>query len=116
MLHPKQVKQIYIDKKPIDNEIARSVSLYLVCYVIVFFITLLLLSLDPSIDNLETGFSAIATTINNVGPGLGKLGPIENFSFLTDFSKILLSFNMLAGRLELFPMLLLFHPSTWKGN
>ena len=116
MLHPKMVRKITVDKKPVENEVARSVSVYLLCYVIVFFISLLLLSLDPGIDNLETGFSAIATTLNNCGPGLGKLGPTCNFGFLTDFSKLLLSFNMLAGRLELFPMLLLFTPSTWKKN
>jgi trk system potassium uptake protein TrkH len=116
MLHPKQVKPVTVDKRPVDNDTARSVCIYLVCFFIVFFISMLLLSLDPAITDLETGFSATATTLNNVGPGFASVGPTCNFNFLSDFSKLLLSFNMLAGRLELFPMLLLFSPYTWKKN
>lgn len=114
MIHPKQVKRITIDGRSVDEEVARSVSVYLVCYVIVFVATMILIS--PDTDTFGTSFSAVAATINNIGPGIDAVGPTSNFAFFSPFSKIVLSFNMLAGRLELFPMLLLFNPSTWKKN
>lgn len=116
MLHPKQVRKIAIDGKPIDDQVARSVAVYLCCYVIVFFSSLLLISLDPACNSFTTAFSSVTTTLNNIGPGLDLVGPTSNFASLSNFSKIVLSFNMLAGRLELFPILLLFSPSTWKKN
>ena len=64
--------------------------------------------------DMETSFSAIACTLNNIGPGFSKVGPFENFAFFSSASKVLLSFNMLIGRLEIFPMLFLFAPSTWR--
>lgn len=117
MLHPKQVKKVTIDKRPVENETVRTVAVYLICYVILFIVSYLIISLDPSkLCNFETGFSAVMATINNVGPGLSNVGPSSNFSWLSAPSKLVLSFDMLAGRLELFPMLLLFHPATWKKN
>ena len=72
---------------------------------------MLLVSL--SCEDMVTNFTAVATALNNVGPGLELVGPVENFGFLHPLSKIVLMFDMLAGRLELFPMLLLFTPRTW---
>ena len=112
MLHPKQVKKIMVDKRPIEDTVAKSVCVYLVCYFIVFFVSMLVISFDC--NSFETAFSAIASTLNNIGPGFDAVGPYANFAHFSAFTKIILSFNMLAGRLELFPMLLLFTPSTWK--
>ena len=111
-IHPRQVKKITIDKRPVDNEIVRSVNAYMICYITVFVASLLLLSFENY--DFITNFTAITATINNVGPGLGLVGPASNYAFFSPFSKLVLIFNMLAGRLELLPMLLLFAPSTWK--
>ncbi len=123
ILHPKQVKKVRIDNRSVDNGLVRSIAVYLVCYVIVFVASLMLLTLDPALEALpagvnkfETSFSAVMTCINNIGPGLAGVGPYANFQWMSPLSKIVLSFDMLAGRLELFPMLILFHPATWKKN
>lgn len=115
-IHPRQVKKITIDRHPVDDEVIRSVNSYITCYIVVFVVSLLLISIDPFVTDLTTGFSAVAATINNIGPGLGAVGPTSNFAGFTWFSKLVLSFDMIAGRLELIPMLLLFAPTTWKKN
>ena len=69
---------------------------------------------QTSSNPLVTNFTAVIATLNNIGPGLDAVGPTGNFAFYSPFSKIVFIFNMLAGRLELFPMLLMFHPATWK--
>ena len=115
-IHPRQVKKITIDKRPVEDEVVRSVNAYIICYIVVFICSLLLISLDPFVEDLTTGFTAVAATINNIGPGLGAIGPTSNFAGFSWFSKLVLSFDMIAGRLELIPMLLLFAPSTWKKN
>ena len=112
LIHPKQVKKITIDKRPVDREVVRSVNAYISCYILVFAISLLLITLDNR--DLVTNFTAITTTINNVGPGLSGVGPAANFADFSAFSKLVMTFDMIAGRLELFPMLILFSPSTWK--
>ncbi len=112
IVHPKQVKKITLDKRPVEHEVVRSVNAYIVCYVVVFLISVLLLSFEET--DFVTSFTAVTTTINNVGPGLEAVGPMANFGHLSILSKLTLTFDMLAGRLELFPMLILFNPSTWK--
>ena len=112
IIHPKQVKKVMVDKHPVENEVVRSTNIYLVCYVLVFSVSVLLVSFED--HDLVTTFTSVAATINNIGPGLGIVGPTSNFGFFTPFTKIVLIFDMLAGRLELFPMLLLFFPGTWK--
>ncbi len=119
LIHPNRVKKVTIDKKPISNEAVSSVATYLTVYVFIFFGSFLLLSIDQTIFNPEnstflTNFSAVTCTFNNIGPGFDFVGPTCNFSHFSPISKLILSFDMLAGRLELFPMLLLFTPSTWK--
>lgn len=112
MLHPKQVRKISIDKRPVENETVRTVTFYLIAYIMVYILSLLIISIDH--PDLETNFTAVAATINNVGPGLGAVGPAGNFAFYSPVSKIVFIFDMLVGRLEVFPMLLLFTPATWK--
>ncbi len=112
IIHPKQVKKITIDKKPINHEVIRSVNAYIACYFLIFSMSLLALSFNEL--DLITNFSAVAATFNNVGPGLELVGPVCNYGHLGNFSKLVLTFDMLAGRLELFPMLILFVPRTWK--
>lgn len=114
LIHPKQVKKITLDGRSIDREVVRSVNAYLACYILVFTTSLLLITLDN--HDMVTNFTAVVATINNIGPGLAEVGPASNFAGFSDFSKIVLTFNMIAGRLELFPMLVLFSPATWKKN
>ncbi len=112
LTHPKQIKKITMDARPVDREVVRSVNAYMIGYVAVFMTSLFLISLNNY--DFTTNFTAVATTVNNVGPGLSMVGPTCNFAFFSPFSKLVLIFNMLAGRLELFPVLVLFAPSTWK--
>jgi trk system potassium uptake protein TrkH len=114
LIHPRQVKKITIDKKPVDREVVRSVNAYLACYVLVFATSLILITIDNR--DLVTNFTAVAATLNNIGPGLSGVGPASNYAAFSGFSKIVLTFNMIAGRLELFPMLILFSPATWKRS
>lgn len=114
LIHPNQVKKITLDRHPVDREVVRSVNAYLACYILVFGASLLLITLDNR--DLVTNFTAVLATINNVGPGLAAVGPTANFSDFSIFSKLVLTFNMIAGRLELFPMLILFSPATWKKS
>lgn len=112
LVHPKQVKKVTIDKVPVEHEVVRATNVYMVCYVIVFAVSVLLVSIENY--GLATNFTAVAATINNIGPGLELVGPTANFAFFSPFTKIVLIFDMIAGRLELFPMLVLFFPATWK--
>lgn len=112
MVHPKQIKKIKIGSHSVEHETVRSVSVFMIAYIVVFVISLVIVSFDN--HDLITNFTAVTASINNIGPGLELVGPTENFAFFSVTSKIVLIFDMLAGRLELFPMLLLFTPSTWK--
>ncbi len=114
LIHPKQVKKITIDKRPVDREVIRSVNSYIACYILVFAVSLLLITIDGR--DLVTNFTAVTATINNVGPGLSSVGPAANYADFSVFSKLVLIFDMLAGRLELFPMLILFTPAAWKKS
>ena len=113
-IHPKSIKKIQMDGKPIEHEVVRSTNVYFMTYLMLFALFLFLISLEG--QDLVTSFTAVAATFNNIGPGLGGVGPMCNFGGLTIFSKWVLSFAMLAGRLELFPMLMLFHPTLWKDS
>ena len=112
MLHPQQVKKITMDKKVVEHEVVRSINAYFIAFILIFLVSLLLITFDCS--DTETSFTSVVTMMNNVGPGLGAVGPSGNFGFFSDFSKFVFMFDMLAGRLEIFPMLILFAPSTWR--
>ncbi len=112
MIHPQSVKQMRISGKPISGEVARGVRVYIGIYSIIFALSLLLIS----VDNLDftTNFTAVSAALNNVAPGLGDVGPSGNFAGYSAISKLVLSADMLIGRLEIFPVLLLFSPTTWR--
>ena len=113
-VHPKKVEQISIDSRPVENEVVRATATYLFTFAMIFIVSIVLITIDGK--DLITSFTSVATTLNNVGPGLALVGPTQNFAHFSAFSKIVFIFDMLAGRLELFPILLLFSPTTWKKN
>ena len=96
----------------IDDVTIKSAFAYIAAYLVIFIISLLIISLDGF--DFETNFSAVTATFNNIGPGLGAVGPMSNFYGYSILSKLVLTMDMLIGRLEIFPILLLFAPSTWK--
>ncbi len=112
MIHPHQIKHVVVDKRPVESEIVRSTNVYMICYLIIFVASVGIISIGNY--DFMTSVSSVAATLNNIGPGLSLVGPAGNFAFFSPLEKIVLSFDMLAGRLELFPMLLLFSPTTWK--
>ena len=111
-VHPKSIKKIQMDGKPIEHDVVRSTNVFFMTYLALFAGFLFLISFEGL--DLTSSFTAVAATFNNIGPGLGAVGPTCNFSLFSDFSTWVLTFAMLAGRLELFPMLILFHPNIWK--
>lgn len=111
-LHPSAVEKIKMDGKIVEHEVVRSTNVFMVAYVLIFTVSVLLISLDEY--DLVTNFTAVTATFNNIGPGLALVGPTGNFGFFSNFSKVVLIFDMLAGRLEIFPVLLLFSRETWK--
>ena len=112
IIHPRQVKKIRMDGHPVDHETLRSANVFLVVYFVLLLTSMLLISVDEF--DFSTNFTSVVTVLNNIGPGLNLVGPTQNFSIFSPFSKFVLMFDMLAGRLELFPMLVLFHPVLWK--
>lgn len=113
-IHPKSIKKIKVDKKPVEHEVVRSVNVFFITFFLIFATSLFIISFND-LDFLSN-FTAVAACINNIGPGLGAVGPTENFGFLPPLTKYVLIFDMLAGRLELFPLLILFHPAIWKES
>ena len=112
-VNPKRVSVVVYEGKPMNERAQNDIALYFILYTFVFFGLVVLVSFE----NLDfaTTFSAVATTYNNVGPGLGTIGPTGNFGGFSGFSKLVLSFGMVAGRLEIMPLILLFAPSTWRA-
>ena len=111
-IHPKSVKKIKFEGKPIEHEVVRAINVYFITFILIFAASVFALSFEGR--DLITNFTAVIATLNNIGPGLELVGPSQNFGFFSHFSKYVLMFNMLAGRLELFPLLILFHPAIWK--
>ena len=112
LIFPRRVKRVTVDGHPVDAEIVRTTNVYITWYLLVFVASVILISFDDF--DLITNFTAVTATINNIGPGLNMVGPTGNFAHFSVASKLVLMFDMLAGRLELFPMLVLFSPKTWK--
>ena len=112
MLHPNAIATVRFEGKPLTERSVRGVHVFISVYVLVFAVSFLLLTLEGF--DLVTTFTALAACINNIGPGLEVVGPMGNYAQFSPAAKLLLSFNMLVGRLEIFPMLLLCAPSIWK--
>lgn len=110
--HPRITLKLKMNGRTVEHETVRGVNVYMSAYVCIFALSLLIISLDNF--GFTTNFTAIAATINNIGPGLGMVGPMGNYASFSALSKLVMSFCMLVGRLEIFPMLLLFSPYTWK--
>lgn len=111
VIHPNDVRKIRYDGKVLDHAVLRGINVFITAYFVVFGLSVLLVSVDNF--GLETNFSAVAATLNNIGPGLGGVGPASNFSGYGAFSTCVLIFDMIAGRLEILPVLILLFPHTW---
>lgn len=114
LAHPRSVRHLRLDGKTVDDDVVQNTFVYLVVFVLIYGVSVLLISLD-GLDTTTT-FTSVAATINNIGPGLGLVGPAGNFAMFSWLSKIVLIFDMLAGRLEIFPLVIFFLPATWKKH
>lgn len=112
-IHPRTVKKIHVDGKTVDSDIEHSVALYFFIYLITFAFSMFIVAFEG--HDLVTVFSSVAATLNNIGPGLSMVGPTQNYSFFSAVSKWVFIFDMLAGRLELMPLIVFLNPSTYKG-
>ena len=112
MLHPKSVTIVQINGKKVGRDTMHGVYIYFICYILIMMLSVLLVSINDY--DFTTTFSSVLTTLNNVGPGLAQVGPIENFSGFSPLSKIVFCLDMLIGRLEIFPYLLLLSPDLWR--
>jgi len=112
LIHPRNVKKIQFDGASVPDETVRNISVFIAAYFVITAVSVLLVSVDGF--DMTTNFTAVAATLNNIGPGLSQVGPTKNFGSFSDFSKCVMIFDMLAGRLEIFPMLLLLTPKNWK--
>lgn len=110
--HPRSVQKVHMDGRRISDTTVKTVLCYLAAYILLIILSVLLVSLDEF--DMETNFTAVMATLNNIGPGLGAVGPAANFGSFHVFSKLVLMLDMLVGRLELFPMLVLFSRGMWK--
>ena len=111
-IHPQEVRSIHMDGEAVEEETVDSVAVFMLVYLMLFVGMLLLLALEGL--DFTTTFSGLAACLNNIGPALAKAGPMLNYNCFSPFGKLVLSFAMLFGRLELYPMLMLFIPSAWK--
>lgn len=112
LVHPHNVRIVKMDGKPVDHNIMRNTSVYFVVYMAIFVFSFLFVSIEGR--DLITSFTSVAATLNNTGPGLAMVGPVGNYADFSILTKAVLIFDMLAGRLELFPILLIFVPRVWK--
>ena len=112
VINPRRVTVTKIDGKRMDKDLEEAVNKYLVLYILLFVVFMVIISYD--VENFESAFAAVATTFNNVGPGLNDFGPVNSFAEMTQLSKFTLTIAMLFGRLELYPMLLLFSPYSYR--
>ena len=114
LIHPRTVTRVRLDGRPVEEETRSTVGSFLTLYALIVAFSVLLLSVEGY--DFNTTLSAVLACFNNVGPGIGLVGPMGNYGFFTPFSKLLLSFDILLGRLEIFPMLVLFSPSVWRKS
>ena len=118
MLSPRSVKSVRLEGKPLSDETIHNTQRYFVLYSMIMVVSIILISFESTgsgISGLMTNISAVVTCFNNVGPGFGAVGPVCNFAGLGIFTKIVLIFDMLIGRLEILPILLIFYPKSWRS-
>ena len=111
-LHPRRVQPVYMDGRAVSEEVCDNVNAYLAIYCVILVLSFAIISVDGF--SIGTNFSAVASCFNNIGPGFELVGATQNFSIYSNLSKIILSLDMLLGRLEIFPLLLLLSPDTWS--
>ena len=114
LIHPRSVRKVTLDGKAVTHEVVRSTKSFIVLYFVLMGASILLISVDGF--SMTTNSSAVISMLGNMGPGLEAVGPTANYAAYSIFSKFVLMFDMLAGRLELFPILLLFYYKSWKKN
>lgn len=112
IIHSKSVNIVKVNGKKVGEDTLHNVYIYFIAYIMIFIASVLIVSLNNF--DFATTFSGVLTTINNVGPGIAAVGPVENFSAFSDLSKIVFCFDMLVGRLEIIPFLVLFSPDLWR--
>lgn len=112
MMHPRSVQQVHINGRRVPENVVKTALCYMTVYVLIVLGSVLFISVDNF--DMTTNFTAVLATLNNIGPGLGAVGPSGNFGGFSVFSKLVLMFDMLVGRLELFPVLVLFAPGMWR--
>lgn len=112
-VHPRNIRKVKFNGRIVEHEVIRSVNIFFITYCMILILSTALVALDNY--DFITNFTAVVATLNNIGPGLELVGPMGNFGMFSVFAKFVLMFDMLAGRLELFPMLVLVSPYTWKG-
>lgn len=112
ILHPNAVTVIKLNGKRVSQDTLRGINVYFAAYVFILVASVLIVSIDNF--DFATSFSGVLTTINNVGPGISKVGPVENFHMFSTLSKLVFSFDMLVGRLEIIPYLLMLSPDLWR--
>ncbi|QNM04332.1 TrkH family potassium uptake protein [Qiania dongpingensis] len=114
LIHPRMISSPRMDGKVIEKGIIKGILIFFFTYIMIAIVAMLVISVDGY--DIETTITAVLSALGNIGPGLGAVGPMGNFAGFSQLSKVVLSFCMLAGRLELFPMLILFVPSAWKKS
>lgn len=112
IIHPREIRKIRMDGHVVEHSTLRSTNVFLVIYFILLMLSTLIISLTKF--DFYHELTAVVSCLNNIGPGLNRVGPAQNFSIFSPLSKVVLIFDMLAGRLELFPLMILFMPSTWR--
>ena len=112
MLHPRTVTRVQMDGKRVDETGMKAVNTFFACFMVLLILGTFLVSLDD--HDTATNFTAVLSCMSNIGPGISLVGPTGNFNIFSYGSKIVLTFAMLIGRLEIYPILILFAPSTWK--
>ena len=114
IVHPRSVNLIKLDGYKVEEDVVRGVTGYIVVYVLLLLGSFILISFDNY--DFTTSLTSVVTCLGNVGPGFAMVGPVENFSFFSGFSQLVLCFDMLVGRLEIFPIIMLFAPSIWRKS
>ena len=112
IMHPNAVKMVHLDGEVMDDDTVNAVGAYMLLYFVIIAVVTLAVSLDGL--SFESNFTAVVSCMNNIGPGLGAVGPTMNYACFSGVSKLLLSLTMLIGRLEIYPVMVLFVPSVWK--